>query len=158
MYEIGAEVMHEWPGMAKVIEEMGELQQVFAKIMSCKGETTYWDETDLVPRLIEELADVQAALWFFMTMNEGRLMVDTQGDFKRMLAQRTRIKQDQYMEWHWTQMMEDAEALEEQAEVDGVSMQEHQHEFVDHLHICSCEKRGYDAAMEVMKFKGETHG
>jgi hypothetical protein len=118
MYEIGAEVMHEWPGMAKVIEEMGELQQVFAKIMSCKGETTYWDETDLMVKLIEELADVQAALWFFMTMNEGRFMEDTQGDFKGMLAQRTRQKEDQFLEWHWTQLREDPQALQEQLLVD----------------------------------------
>jgi hypothetical protein len=118
MFEIGAEVMHGWPGMAKVIEEMGELQTIMAKIMSGKGDTIYWDESNLVYPLLDEIADVQAALWFFLTMNEGRLREETMGDYRGILDHRTRAKQDQFMEWHWDQLREDPQALKEQRQVD----------------------------------------
>jgi isocitrate/isopropylmalate dehydrogenase len=92
MYGIGDEV---WPGMAKVIEEMGELQTVMAKIMSCSGGVEYWDGTDLFEKLMEELADVEAALWFFELINEK---VRWRRD--QLYLRRVRQKQDQYLQWH----------------------------------------------------------
>jgi hypothetical protein len=65
MFAIGDE---EWPGVSKVLEEMGELQQVLGKIMGVHGDTKHWSG-DLRKMLIEEMADVQAALVFFQKYN-----------------------------------------------------------------------------------------
>jgi len=58
-----------WPGLAKLIEECGELQQVAGKLIATGGESHYWDDTDLHERLHEELADTLAAVRFFVKMN-----------------------------------------------------------------------------------------
>lgn len=55
----------EWPGMAKLIEEMGELNQVLGKIMMLGGAVDHW-QGDLTPELVDELGDVTAALVFFV--------------------------------------------------------------------------------------------
>ena len=60
-----------WPGTAKLIEEMGELQQVLGKLIMTSGDTEHWSE-DLRPKLVEELADVMAALRFFNLENLSR--------------------------------------------------------------------------------------
>lgn len=66
-YGIGSDT---WPGLAKLMEEMGELQQVLGKIMACdKTDAIYWDGSSLLPNLTEELGDVQAALLFFTEAN-----------------------------------------------------------------------------------------
>jgi hypothetical protein len=57
-----------WPGTVKLIEEMGELQQVLGKLIMTGGDTKHWSG-DLRPRLVEELADVMAALQFFSMAN-----------------------------------------------------------------------------------------
>lgn len=57
-----------WPGLAKLSEECGELVQVLAKLMQTGGDRQHWDG-DLVPRLVEEIGDVQAAIWFFTEHN-----------------------------------------------------------------------------------------
>lgn len=64
-FSIGSEV---WPGTSKLLEEMGELQQVLGKLIAVAGSTEHWDG-DLRPRLIEELGDVSAAIGFFMEQN-----------------------------------------------------------------------------------------
>lgn len=66
-YAIGSEV---WPGLAKLAEECGELQQVIGKLMAYpKG-----DHPDgggpLAPRLEAEIADVLAACEFVMLVGD----------------------------------------------------------------------------------------
>ena len=65
-FSIGSKV---WPGTSKLIEEMGELQQVLGKLMGTAGQAAHWDGTDLRERLIDELADLQAAINFFQGKN-----------------------------------------------------------------------------------------
>jgi hypothetical protein len=64
-YAIGSEV---WPGVSKLIEEMGELQQVLGKLIAIAGATVHWSG-DLRTMLVEELGDVSAAVRFFATQN-----------------------------------------------------------------------------------------
>jgi hypothetical protein len=61
-FSIGGQV---WPGTSKLLEEMGELQQVLGKLVGSHGETAHYDGSDLRRRMVEELADVQAAIAFF---------------------------------------------------------------------------------------------
>lgn len=89
-YGIGSDV---WPGLAKLMEEMGELQQVLGKIMACEGtDAIYWDGSSLVPQLIEEMGDVMAAMIFFRNVNS---LVD--GD---AIVDRYRMKYQKFMYWH----------------------------------------------------------
>lgn len=60
MFAIGDD---EWPGVSKVLEETGELQQVLGKIMGVRGKTEHWSG-DLRKMLLDEVADVLAALMF----------------------------------------------------------------------------------------------
>lgn len=54
-----------YPGLAKTIEEYGELGQVFGKIMSCGGNPIYpWGNVDLAAKLDEEISDLMACLIF----------------------------------------------------------------------------------------------
>lgn len=57
-----------WPGLAKVVEEMGELNQVIGKLMTCGGELVYpWGEKEsFKDKFEEEIGDVLGALFFFM--------------------------------------------------------------------------------------------
>ena len=59
-----------WPGVAKLIEETGELQQVLGKLIQTRGEPEHWDGTNLRVRLEEEVAAAMAALKFVMTYTE----------------------------------------------------------------------------------------
>ena len=73
-YGIGSDI---WPGLAKLVEEMGELQELLGKVMASAGpagtaSATYWDGTNLRPRLIEEMGDVRAAIAFFAEANGFR--------------------------------------------------------------------------------------
>ncbi len=88
-YNIGSET---WPGLSKLIEEMGEVSQVVGKLIGSGGEPNHWDGSDLVDELHDELADLQAALTFVIAIN-GRL------DGGR-IDRRMRSKLLQYFEWH----------------------------------------------------------
>lgn len=65
-FSIGSKV---WPGTSKLIEEMGELQQVLGKLLGSHGEIAHYDGSNLRERLIEEIADLRAALTFFEDNN-----------------------------------------------------------------------------------------
>jgi NTP pyrophosphatase (non-canonical NTP hydrolase) len=65
-FSIGGKV---WPGASKLIEEMGELQQVLGKLIGSHGEIDHYDGTDLEKRLVDEIADVLAAIAFFRRQN-----------------------------------------------------------------------------------------
>ena len=87
-FSIGSAV---WPGTSKVIEEMGELQQVLGKLIATGGDTKHWDG-DLRKRLIEEIGDVTAALVFF----QKNLTLDEVGQ----VIERAEKKFDLFNEWH----------------------------------------------------------
>lgn len=63
-YGIGSD---HFPGMSKLLEEMGELQQVLGKIMGSNG-LDHWDG-DLEGVLLDEISDVMAAIGFFVVQN-----------------------------------------------------------------------------------------
>jgi hypothetical protein len=89
-FSIGSRV---WPGLSKLLEEMGELQQVAGKLIAIRGNTDHWDGTDLRERFIEEMADVKAALEFFQGKNFSH------ADDRR-IADRAREKFNTFVEWH----------------------------------------------------------
>ena len=64
-FAIGSRV---WPGTSKLVEEMGELQQVLGKLIATGGDTDHWSG-DLRRMLVEELGDVSAAVRFFAVEN-----------------------------------------------------------------------------------------
>lgn len=64
-YCIGSD---EWNGLSKMVEELGELQQVCGKLIGSEGDTDHWSG-DLKQMLVEEIADVYAALDFFVDKN-----------------------------------------------------------------------------------------
>lgn len=69
-YAIGSPV---WPGLAKLVEELGELSQVAGKIMAYPDGEHPDGNGPLEPRLEDELADVIAAASFVLRANEPRL-------------------------------------------------------------------------------------
>lgn len=69
-----------WPGTAKLAEECGELVQVIMKIVSTAGTMQFLDgQTVGSERLVEEMADVEAALEFVrrhaLTLTEQRALI-----------------------------------------------------------------------------------
>ena len=59
-----------WPGLSKLTEEVGEVLQIIGKLVATNGESAHWDGTvDLRSRLVEEIADVDAALRFVAEKN-----------------------------------------------------------------------------------------
>jgi NTP pyrophosphatase (non-canonical NTP hydrolase) len=52
-------------GLAKLTEELGELQQVVGKMLNLnEDQDIYWDGTSMRTRLIEEMGDVLASITF----------------------------------------------------------------------------------------------
>lgn len=88
-FSIGSGV---WPGTSKVIEEMGELQQVLGKLIAVAGDTQHWDG-DLRKKLVEEIGDVCAALLFFQAEN---LTLDE----VKQVAERIEKKVVLFRQWH----------------------------------------------------------
>jgi NTP pyrophosphatase (non-canonical NTP hydrolase) len=67
LFSIGSDT---WPGISKLIEEAGEVQQVCGKLLGTGGATAHWDGSDLRQRLQEEIADVVAAVVFVAAANK----------------------------------------------------------------------------------------
>ncbi len=61
MFAIGDK---QWPGISKLIEECGEVQQVAGKLIGTGGEIHHWDGTNLHERLTSELGDLLGAINF----------------------------------------------------------------------------------------------
>lgn len=80
-YAIGSDA---WPGLAKLSEELGELQQVIGKLMAYPGGDHPDGGPPLEVRLVMELADVFAAGEFVLAVNPGLPgdMVDGQREAK----------------------------------------------------------------------------
>lgn len=66
-YCIGSE---RWNGLSKLVEECGEVVQVAGKLLGTNGEVRHWDGSNLRERMTEELADLQAAITFFIRGND----------------------------------------------------------------------------------------
>lgn len=91
-YSIGSDL---WPGTSKLIEEMGELGQVLGKLIALNGGTDHWDGTDLAERLDEEIADVLAAIGFFVTVNGlSWADINLRADDKKALFHRWQTEQE----------------------------------------------------------------
>jgi NTP pyrophosphatase (non-canonical NTP hydrolase) len=89
-YSIGSD---HWPGLAKAMEECGELVQAAAKIMASGGEDTHWDgQGSPFTRLEDEIADVRAALLFLIEVNP---VLD-----RRQVETRTARKLALFRAWH----------------------------------------------------------
>lgn len=80
-----------WPGTAKLIEEMGELQQVLGKLIALGEPAVHWDGSDLRERLVEECGDVLGALQFFVNNND----VD-----RDAVVDRAAAKERMFEGWH----------------------------------------------------------
>jgi hypothetical protein len=87
-FAIGAK---HWPGISKLIEEMGEAQQVCGKLLGTDGEEEHWDGSNLRIRLEDELADLQAAIDFVIIKNH----LDSSRVHARVIA-----KQMTFNVWH----------------------------------------------------------
>lgn len=86
-----------WPGLAKLVEECGEVQQVVGKLMALDGNAPgdfymHWDGTDIKDRLQDELADVQAVIEFVRDKNRQLDSVH----FNRRVA----MKLARFNTWH----------------------------------------------------------
>jgi NTP pyrophosphatase (non-canonical NTP hydrolase) len=86
---IGSDV---WPGLAKLAEECGELQQVIGKIMAYPDGEHPDGAGDLAQRLQDEMADVVAAVRFVAT-NSDRISLH---DIRDRIAD----KFGRFIEWH----------------------------------------------------------
>ena len=89
----------EWPGLAKLNEESGELVQVIGKLMMTHGNRKYWENVDLRQCLIEEMADQAAAIGFVVdhVLTENEILA-----FEERRAQ----KRARFEQWHSEQMCE----------------------------------------------------
>lgn len=92
-YSIGSA---KWPGLAKIMEECGEVIQVGAKIIAANGEDIHWqNDLSLTGQLADEIADVTAAI-VFITENNPQLNTD-------QITARASRKLKIFREWHETE-------------------------------------------------------
>jgi NTP pyrophosphatase (non-canonical NTP hydrolase) len=82
-----------WAGAAKVIEEMGELQQVFGKLITNNGDVRYYDGSNLREKFLEEIPDVLAAIAAFVEYNFDSMEVGE-------INERAQKKYELFNEWH----------------------------------------------------------
>lgn len=80
-----------WPGVGKVLEEMGEVAQVAAKLISTDGVDAYWDGSNLRDDLSGELGDLLAAITFLR---------DTNALNEDLLIERRKRKTELFHKWH----------------------------------------------------------
>lgn len=81
-----------WPGIAKLSEECGEVVQVIGKLMMTHGDPVHWSG-DLRQQLMEEMADVMAAVQFV-----GEICL-TAGE-REAIADRCAEKRAKFQRWH----------------------------------------------------------
>lgn len=85
-YAIGSD---HCPGISKLVEEAGEVQQVAGKIMGAGGLVEHWDGSDLRHRLVEEMGDLLAAVAFVVEANGLDVMALEQRRQKKLMTFRT---------------------------------------------------------------------
>lgn len=86
----------QWRGIFKLLEEMGELQQVLGKLGPFPDGEHPDGEKHLSLRLCDELADVLAAIRYFIEINN--LDLDK-------IMMRTDIKLDKFVHWGLTGLL-----------------------------------------------------
>lgn len=87
-YCIGSD---EWNGLSKLIEELGELQQVCGKLVGSEGNTDHWSG-DLRAKFIEELGDVYGAMDFFLEKNfSDQELID--------VSDQSTMKYNRFIQW-----------------------------------------------------------
>lgn len=87
MFAIGDK---EWPGVSKLVEETGELQQVLGKLMGSRGDIDHWSG-NLRDKLHEELGDVLAAC---------RFLIDHCDLDERTILNQFSTKYQVFTQWH----------------------------------------------------------
>lgn len=90
-FNFGPDVV--WPGVAKMVEEMHELGVPLGKLIMRQGDTNYWGGRDLRPEIVDEAADVMAAVVFMATAN---FTVDEMLKFSTRYEHKFGV----YMRWH----------------------------------------------------------
>lgn len=80
-----------WPGLSKLIEEMGEVGQIAGKLLGTGGAIQHWDGSNLKDRLEEELADLSAAIGFVIAACE----LD-----EAAIERRCMLKLETFIQWH----------------------------------------------------------
>lgn len=90
----------QYPGLAKLVEEMAELITVLAKLITTDGDSHYWSGRDLSHDLLEELGDVKCALAFF---EETSLTSEE----RAAVVQRAAMKLERYRRWSYTDPKDD---------------------------------------------------
>lgn len=89
-----------WPGVAKLLEEMGEAAQVLGKLIAAGGDPDHWDGTNLVARMVEELGDLRAAIEFVITTNGlDAGAIDARAAQKQAVFRHWQDTQGGYGEW-----------------------------------------------------------
>lgn len=86
-FAIGSKIL---PGLSKASEEAAELIQVCQKFIGSDGDPSYFDETDLNKRLIEEAGDCLAAITYLTHVN----------NIADAVLARAEKKIDLYFTWH----------------------------------------------------------
>lgn len=103
-FTIGSDV---WPGVVKLIEESGELQQVLGKLMAYPS-SPHPDGTDIPDRLEAELADVLGAILFAVKVNQ----LNSTRIWNRAYAKRDRF-------WRWQREAPQTPSAVTQSEADN---------------------------------------
>lgn len=80
-----------WPGLAKLVEEAGEVLQVCGKLIMTHGEVSHWDGSDLKKRLESELGDLLAAI---------RFTIETSALDGEAIKERAEEKLIRFYKWH----------------------------------------------------------
>lgn len=80
-----------FPGLAKLVEECGEVLQIAGKLITVKGENNYWEGRDIHQEFSEELADLLAAVTF---------TIDRSGLDQAEIYERATMKLARFGEWH----------------------------------------------------------
>jgi NTP pyrophosphatase (non-canonical NTP hydrolase) len=96
MFEIGA-LPHEYPGVSKLVEELGELLQILGKLIATGGRSEHWSGLNLRDELLKEIGDVRAAIQFVL---ETCLTTEEIG----VVHRRTQEKLRRFRGWHQEQM------------------------------------------------------
>ena len=84
-----------WPGVAKAVEEMGELQQQLGKLVMVQGHDALHWSGPLRPKIWEEVADVCASMQFLLEHNASAAELLYVND-------RVAAKLDKFRRWHAT--------------------------------------------------------
>lgn len=82
----------EWPGLAKLAEESGELLSVVGRLMATHGRRVHFDGSDLGTSFLRELADLRAASDFVF----DHLSPDERSTVTRLAEGKLRL----FQRWH----------------------------------------------------------